>query len=204
MKSYYQKDLLHYLLGDDIEMINSFNKGEVSNFTLTIGFFTIRFHQENWRSSIWITVRTTSWDFNYERSDIHDLITTILTICLKTLGKVSPSQTVVPNIFTSTPTEIYAKYIIFERQELINFKMDKNKQMLINKIIISSYYANNLLRTYLNFRPKMAIQYEKHKINSDFEDKWIKDILKFLGEEIESDLIAYSERKNPNWKWFCS
>ncbi|MBK5503245.1 restriction endonuclease [Bacillus sp. TH12] len=204
MKSYYQKDLLHYLLGDDIEMINSFNKGEVSNFTLTIGFFTIRFHQENWRSSIWITVRTTSWDFNYERSDIHDLITTILTICLKTLGKVSPSQTVVPNIFTSTPKEIYAKYIIFERQELINFKMDKNKQMLINKIIISSYYANYLLRTYLNFRPKMAIQYEKHKINSDFEDKWIEDILKFLGEEIESDLIAYSERKNPNWKWFCS
>lgn len=128
MKSYYQKDLLHYLLGDDIEMINSFNKGEVSNFTLTIGFFTIRFHQENWRSSIWITVRTTSWDFNYERSDIHDLITTILTICLKTLGKVSPSQTVVPNIFTSTPTEIYAKYIIFERQELINFKMDKTSK----------------------------------------------------------------------------
>lgn len=184
--------------------LRDFIGGHLKNFLIDCGIFSIRFSLNENFYSIWLTVRTTSWDFNYERSDIHDLISSVLIIILKGFGNISSSQIYLLNGFTEIASEIYAKYITFGRQNLYYFKLDDVKIEQIEAIVKSSIITNYILITHLNLVPGSSMDFNRHRAEESFGQEWAYKIAEYLEEDLESDHIGFMSRINPSWRWYHS
>ncbi|WP_433938566.1 restriction endonuclease [Paenibacillus lautus] len=184
--------------------MEEFINGNDQNFVVDYEIFSVHFSSTENYSSIWLVVRTSSWDFNYERSDIHDLISTILIIILKGFGNISASQITLHNGWTEIPSEIYAKYIFFERQHLHYFQVTNEKKKMIENILKSTFVASFILENLLDLIPRRAIDISRHKAEKDFGEEWAATVAKQLREDMESDYVGFMSRVNPEWRWYYS
>ena len=87
---------------------------------------------ENDIPEIYFYLRTTSWDYEGDRSDLHDIISTLLSVFFKLNLDISCAIFDVPHPAIETSCEIYARYIIPQQFDTVLYK--KNDQS-IDKII---------------------------------------------------------------------
>jgi hypothetical protein len=92
------------------------------------------FHEEN-MSNIWGYVRTTSWDFEGERTDLHEAISIILAAFFRTLPCISCSLWVVPHPAIDIKSEIYARDMLFAQPDHVANTFDDSYFKQIEKIL---------------------------------------------------------------------
>ena len=148
--------------------------------------------------------RTTSWVYNGERTDLHDVIPIIFALFIKRINICSLYFTDVYNPATGADNEIYSKYLTpFQiNNDFTNKKSEKYLEF-INELISS-------LMTFESFFwscfPGCPCEDCRNKLGYDFEYNWeieeneLKNVMTALNSS--GDQVNYCERKLPNWFYF--
>ncbi|MCY7949365.1 restriction endonuclease [Bacillus inaquosorum] len=143
---------------------------------------------------LWIYIRTSSWNFNGERSDLHELISSIVAITLKGLKDITVSMLDVDNpSIEHIEGEVYARVLTFERDKLINFNSDQESDKKIANILHGVIFAAYILDVELDY----ILQNKKN--NSSNDENLLSKLATFLGEDSES--FHLSRRREPEWSW---
>ncbi len=66
-------------------------------------------------AELYLTVRTTSWEFNGERTDLHDLFSVLWAAALRTREFASVRLVTVLNGFSGIDSEIYARMLLLDQ-----------------------------------------------------------------------------------------
>ena len=67
-------------------------------------------------AELYLTVRTTSWDYDGERTDLHDLFSLLWAALLRVRGAASPRLITVLNEFSGIESEIYSRFLFLEQE----------------------------------------------------------------------------------------
>ncbi len=151
----------------------------------------------------YIFIRTSSWDFYGERTDLHDCLSALLAAFLRSDGSVSCSLWDVPHPITGIETELYARYITID-QTYHTFD-------LLNKAAIDSL-RYLLLAGLWGFEQffwscsDLAFDRE-NKIEQFFSyedsDSWAKEVANIITEPFDSK-IQSNIRRSPTWLYYRS
>jgi len=149
-------------------------------------------------------VRTTSWQFDGERTDLHDLISTLWTVILRAMKVASGRLAEEPHPAVDIPGEIYARYIFFEQPS--NFEIQDNEHDLewVKTLLISTLYyvAMNIQQTMFGeFTPEEVAEIEAGYSYKDAET-FARVITEVTKDSIDS--VIYNRRTNPSWLYFRS
>lgn len=160
-------------------------KGEV--FSINI--------QESKESTItvWVWVRTTSWSFEGERSDLNDLFSATILICLTTMAAASPTVVAVPHPAVDEPAGIYARVMSFERDGLVGCAAAAAQLAKLRDIVLACM---------MGFRYVALSLPGPHRIDWEAATPFAKRLCKAIGKRIDAASVNYSGRKEPNWRWF--
>lgn len=135
-------------------------------------------HDKPYWHTFWCFVRTSSWFYSGERSDLHDLISTIYAIIFRHLG-ISIAMPTLLNPVEEALSEIYARVFTFERNNLINFELNDLSNEYISSVLTGSIFAGQIMNS------RFPVGQNKNKVVRGFGQSWAKKIAKFLKEDIE-------------------
>lgn len=166
-----------------------------------IGLRTEVLETEPDSQNLWGYIRTTSWDFDGERSDLHDLISSIVAITLRH----SCISTSLPTLIHplgelsgyNMATDIYAKYITFERHKLFSFDTTNENLNIIRKILLSTRYSAFLMDYVLSYTAPHVPVWRNYQQRAE-------QIAKYIDKEYDENLHNYMARDKPFWGWFRS
>lgn len=148
--------------------------------------------------------RTTSWVYNGERTDLHDIIPNIFALFIKQINICSLYFTDVYNPVTGSDDEIYAKYLTpFQINDDFTNKKSEKYLKFIDELISS-------LMTFEHFFwscfPGCPCDDCRKKVGCKFDYNWEieEDKLENIKTSISSsgELVNYCERTLPNWFYF--
>lgn len=152
-------------------------------------------------NSIWGFIRTSSWQFNGDRSDLNDLISCVAAILHRTDG-ISVSMSMIDHPVLDEPSGVYARLLTYERHGLINFKFSEAYFEPIRSIFASFVMTEAILGS--------GLSPEEHGdrafvVKSGFGEDWASQVAKFLCEDIEDlETHNFMARTNPDFNWFRS
>jgi hypothetical protein len=89
----------------------------------------------------YIYVRTTSWNWPSERSDLNDILSTIFATSLRNSG-ISCRFVEVPNEFSRIESELYARYLVPEQPFPTGYPLDSASENLPH-LIASAFWAES-------------------------------------------------------------
>ena len=140
------------------------------------------------------TVKTSSWDFDGERTDLHDIWSLSWAIFFRSFGIASPYLESEENDF-GCPGEIYARHIIMpisgaslNHEESI--KSFKSWTALAFHILDDVFEWDSVFSRKSKFTWKPGIE---------ILAPWLVPLLKEIGT---SDYVNFISRRNPNWVYF--
>ena len=152
-------------------------------------------------NSIWGFVRTSSWQFEGERSDLNDLISSVAAILHKTNGS-SVSMLTMDHPVLDEPSGVYARVFTFERHGLINFEFAESDFEPIKSIFGSLVLTEAILGS--GFSPQEYGE-PSYAMTSGFGQEWATEVAGFLNEDIEDfETHNFMTRTNPGSSWFRS
>ncbi|MBK8080334.1 MAG: hypothetical protein IPK25_08665 [Saprospiraceae bacterium] len=148
--------------------------------------------------------RTTSWAYNGERTDLHDIIPIVFALFIKQIGICSLYFTDVYNPATGADDEIYCKYMTPFQISHDFLNSNKEKQLKFIQKLISSLiiFESNFWALF----PGCPCEDCRNKLGYEFDYNWqipedkIANIL--ISINSSSELVNYCERTLPNWFYF--
>lgn len=165
--------------------------------------------------TVWSYVRSSSWDFRGERTDIHEVVSTSLAIFLRLCPyRISSSLWAVPHPAIDAPeTEIYARTLSFDQPSYSNLQLTQagleTLEHLLEAIRVfeivfaysfdcpSCYYAEQALAD-------CGIKNHPVLYNYKVAEDWAKSIASIVGDDFESYGIQYNFRYQPTWRYYRS
>ncbi|MFA6057844.1 MAG: restriction endonuclease [Taibaiella sp.] len=154
--------------------------------------------------SFYFSQRTTSWVYNGERTDLHDVIPIVFALFLKHSNLCSLYFTDVFNPATGADDEIYSKYLTpFQVDgELLNVKSEKYLKGL--EYLVSSLSAFETF--FWSCFPGCPCENCRKKLGYKFEYSFDipEEVISNLSNSIDGsgDCINYCQRTLPNWLYF--
>ncbi len=160
----------------------------------------------------WCYVRTSSWQFDGERTDLHEVISTILPVILR----INPSSPIScrlwtdENSFSGIECEIYARYLLFDQPYATGFLLDNLGFKCANDILKGIHDFWCFFRLWFDWPLcDCEVHRQNHRqipylYNWQDAEPWAKSIAEAIGENIESEGIQYNFRYHPTWKYYRS
>ncbi|SMG57762.1 restriction endonuclease [Paenibacillus aquistagni] len=157
---------------------------------------------EPYWNSFWGYIRTSSWAFDGERSDLHDLISSIVAITLRATNNISTSLLTQEHPLThlygiDMSNEIHSRLISFERHNLMNFQLSEETEFITGRIIHSSFLSAFIMDTVLSYT-------EPHIPDFKSYHEKAKKIATYLDGEYNHEKHNFMARNKPFWAWFRS
>lgn len=150
---------------------------------------------------IYFTVRTTSWDFNGERTDIHDALSFFAAITLRALD-VSCTLFDIPNDFTGIPTEIYGRYLTVDQPTRSIYKLDEHGIGQLKVLLHGVRFFESNLGTIFEWDPDLERMSEDLYGWDRATKAWASKVARAAGETLRSTKVMYNFRKNPHWFYY--
>jgi hypothetical protein len=157
---------------------------------------------------VYLYVRTTSWDFEGERTDLHDALSVALACMLRILPSgVSCRIWDVGNPAVQVPdTEIYGRYLTFDQPSGSIFKLDEvgySKLSDILKVLIAFGCLLPRMTEWVKIPPD-----ENNFLLYDFKGtgirRWASAAALAIKQKHDSEHMQYNLRKNPCWFYLRS
>lgn len=157
--------------------------------------FVIEFQEDNVDFRFW--VRTSSWFYMDERTDIHEMINLLFSIYLKANNISSSTIINVPNEFGISEAEIYSSFSITSQS---NYLL-KSRNIFINSLIDSALFFQIWVAESFGCPCEECNQSKKLKIGEtvDINKVFKSNIYKAIGE---SKNINYKKRFYPSWEYY--
>lgn len=151
---------------------------------------------------VYFTVRTTSWDFDGERTDVNDALSLFMAIFLRVFD-VSCVLWDIPNMFSRIPTELYGRYITVGQPNRSNYKLDEFGLEQLKVLLFGLRFFEDRFWSFLEWDPEIDPMLEA---NYGWQDRatqtWAQKVAKATGETLRSHKIQYNFRKNPGWLYY--
>ena len=153
------------------------------------------FDSQRSHGEAWVSVRSSSWNWDGERTDIHDVIAHTVALWLYLHGH-SCSLWEVDNPAVFVPTEVYSYVIRFEQGSLANLKSRDSIDKMVSELIFSLRLAWNSFWAAFwtsDKRPRDVSRYARRIMGSQGRQgfsgtNWFGS--QFLYLEAQSDLDA--------------
>jgi len=150
---------------------------------------------------IYLYFRTTSWDWDGERTDLNDVLSVLPAVFLR----IGPPYTscmlydVEHPVADMPESEVYARYIAFMQPEgLLSISADTVHRLTEILLALAVYEAH--LGEYLDFTPNAMDRYS-------FQDEsilqWVSNVRTALGQKEDAE-ASYCSRTNPRWLFYRS
>lgn len=151
---------------------------------------------------IYFYERTTCWDYDGERSDLHDIISTLLSVFLKLNFDISCALYDVPHPAIETSCEIYARYIIPQQinsgfNELNETAKEKVIELLVGVHAFERIFWRMVGCPCDDCRKELNPPYD---CSYEFDDDWDKTVQRSLGSK--SRQLSLSSRYLPTWNYY--
>jgi hypothetical protein len=150
-------------------------------------------------------VRTTSWDVDGERTDLHDCLSTLFAAFLRVAPRpVSCSYWDVPHpAFVAPETEIYARYLTVDQSDPGNFFVTAQALPQIEGLLSALVAFEILLRRYVDRTVTQEGEYIRSYSYEDVDD-WAQRVSRVVREPFDFEKIQWNRRANPTWKFYRS
>ena len=141
------------------------------------------------------SVRTTSWEFNGERTDLHDIWSLCWAIALRCVGITSPYLIHNPNPVAYIPGEIYSVDLLCPIQGTV-----RNKDKSLKSFQAWTSYIFHLLDSVFDWHSVFSGSSEtRWEEGLDVLAPWIKPLIQEIGI---GKNIQFSSRRRPNWFYY--
>ncbi|GGY43642.1 restriction endonuclease [Streptomyces djakartensis] len=144
-----------------------------------------------------IYLRTTSWEWNGERSDLHDAFSTIIAAYFAVNEVASCGLHDVPHPAGAPDGEVYARFITFDQPGGGYFNVAKSTREL-EEVIATLYSAELFLHNYLPMHPGIT----DPETPWDSVEEWQSEAGRALGEAADSIQDAFGIRESPEWAYY--
>jgi len=150
-----------------------------------------------------LSVRTTSYDFEGERTDLHDVISEFVAVFLRVFGGMSCSLWDVPNSFTRIPTEIYARYVTIDQPSRSIFRLDASGIEAIEKLVATTRLFTYTFPSMMEFQRDPSCPFDTVFGYTDADTvDWSRRVAEVLRHSLNSQKIQYNRRGIPSWSYF--
>lgn len=147
------------------------------------------------RIGFYYSIRTSSWVFNGERSDLHDVISILFAVILKG-NEIGLSSTLVDvDTILDIEGEIYSRYII--PQNSIK-TLEEIENLLPSLVVLESFFADFFYRMFgKNLENQPIVEYSRATIHLGkvFQAK-------LLNLNFDSSIIDTRKRNFPIWEYY--
>lgn len=144
-----------------------------------------------------IYLRTTSWEWDGERSDLHDAFSTIIAAYFAVNEVASCGLHDVPHPAGAPDGEVYARFITFDQPRGGYFNVAKSTREL-EEIIVTLYLAELFLHDHLPMHPELT----NPATSRNSVEKWQSEACRALGEAADSIEDAFGIRESPEWDYY--
>ncbi|WP_157783755.1 restriction endonuclease [Bradyrhizobium liaoningense] len=151
-------------------------------------------------AELYLTVRTTSWEFNGERTDLHDVFSLLWAAALRASEAASGRLVTVLNGFSGIESEIYARHILLNQQGTLrdNFSLRDRAEALSTE---SLNMGSLLIKAF--GRPDGINLPLEHVTLPSPEPEWIGRVRERL-RLAEFEDYEVRQRPYPRWTYFGS
>ncbi|MGW6236838.1 restriction endonuclease [Streptomyces sp. NPDC055094] len=145
-------------------------------------------------------LRTTSWEWPGERSDLHDGFSSIAAAFLAANEIASCALLDVPHpVISNAGAEIYARYISLEQPRGGYFKATESGSLELMAFIEGLYGLESFLHAAFPMHP--AGDYESESSRNG-EEAWGNQVRRALGEAADPQEDIYGIRSEPEWSYY--
>lgn len=147
--------------------------------------------------------RTSSWDYEGDRSDLHDIIPILLAAFFKCRLDISYAIYDLPHPIIETSCEIYARYIIPQQSDQNIYSSDEDASAVITNLIINLYFFESCF-WYMVGCPcencRKQYEFSPAEYTEEFSNGWPEKIQKALNSK--SKKLSLSSRFLPTWDYY--
>lgn len=161
---------------------------------------------EEERVALFLYVRTRSWDFIGERTDLNDALSLLYATFIRLFfARTSCGLWDVLNPVTFEKSEIYGRYVTIDQPQGSTFELNDHGIAQIESVIASIRFLERMLPSILDW----TVQGDQ-QIQEDYGFRgpevigWAQTICDVLRIPLDDDLNTYNWRKNPSWMYFRS
>jgi hypothetical protein len=151
-------------------------------------------------AEVYLTVRTSSWEFDGERTDLHDLLSLFWAAALRTREVASARLVTVLNGFSGIDSEIYARLIVLD--QLGSLQECNSLKGRAGALSAESLYMFNLLIAAFGKPDGINLPIEEVSWPSP-EPQWLTRVRKRLRLANDND-YEVRQRTYPKWSYFGS
>jgi len=157
---------------------------------------------ENEIPELYFYERTTSSDFDGDRSDIHDVVSILLAVFLKLNHDISCSIFDVPHPAIETSCEIYARYILIQQFDKAFYKSDldtveKIVEVIVGLSVFEIFFWQAVGCPCDDCRKESKPPFDYRE---EFEDDWPNEVQKVLATK--SSKVRSIARCLPTWNYY--
>jgi hypothetical protein len=153
---------------------------------------------------LYFGIRTTSWDFEGERTDLHDALSLFPAVTLRGLD-VSCALWDIPNMFTGISTELYGRYITVDQPTNSVYRMNeegiRQLKVLLAAVRLFEVRASCFFEWDRNVNQHSGASYT---FEDRYTKRWANKVARAVGEKTSSRHIQYNRRRNPSWFYYRS
>lgn len=150
---------------------------------------------------LFFRIRTTSWEFDGDRTDLHDALSILFALFLRVTRGVSSSLWDIGHVASGIPTELSGRILTIEQPHgpvyaLDCAGIDSAKEMVWSLTMFQMWLAEYVDRTadrHGGFSGTAA---------SGPAEKWARPIVKCLRITKDSSSVQWMARRNPTWNHF--
>lgn len=186
---------------DVLDELNDFLKSSPLSLQGPIGL-RVDIKEEDGLIGPYFVVRTTSWDFSSERTDLHDAFSMLLALFLRVCTGVSTDLWDVAHPVSRIDTELYARYVTLAQPGGPYYPINQAGATAVKELHVDLYM---FLRWFADSCEWICDDGHEFVESSDYQQatEWAERIADVLGDRA-GDRCQWMARENPTWKHFRS
>lgn len=157
---------------------------------------------------IYLYVQTTSWEFEGERTDLHDAASILVSTFLRFLPTgISCRIWDVKNPAVPVPeTEVYARYVTFDQSHDSFFQLNTEAFKKVSAILRAIRTFEVLLPTMTGWMKDDSPETQLKYIDWQGPEirQWARKVAGALKQPVDSKYVQYNLRRNPCWFYYRS
>lgn len=173
----------------------------------------VQFYPEEDSFSFYFYIRTNSYSYSNERTDLHEVLSVLFSIFLRLHSGFSSTLVDMENDFTHIPTELYARFLFIEQPQGHKYPLDNLAVDVVAQAILALTHFPCWLKECLewvelsnDYRPE-SILWDKdnnYPESSSWKkaEEWAQPIFRVLKLSEDSEKAQFMSRVNPTWMHF--
>lgn len=146
----------------------------------------------------YLLVRTSSWDFPGDRTDLHEALSFLLAFFLRTATPGSSCSLLDIRETLMRETELYGRYVTLDQPNNSVYRLDRQGTEALGKLLSDLSRYESLVGIMNDWDPQ-----EEPDWRTPAAEAWATHVAQIIGEPLD-DSVQFAWRRNPTWLHYRS